>query len=325
LAIGEWFLGEGAVRNVDSTTVRTEAAQAVKRRATVIPGTRLAPWVFITPFFVLQAMWVLGPAVYAVWLSMHQDLNGMTGPFNGLDNYARVAGSDSFGTSVSHIVTFLVISGPIFLLGATLIALLIDSGAGWGRSIARVVMYLPFTLPPTVAVILWAFNYSPDASVFGPILHLLGVKNAIDLGTPDNLPRAISNLVLWQNLGAWIVLLTATLGGIPDEIIEMARTEGAGAWALIRYIKLPLIVPTMVLMLISVSQYMATLYTEPVLLGSTLQVDATYTPNMWIGNLASQGFFSQAAAAAMLILAVILPFTIAVSVRSGFYSIQDSN
>ena len=186
-------------------------------------------------------------------------------------------------------------------------------------------MYLPFTLPPTVAVIMWAFNYSPDASVFGPVLHLMGMQNAIDLGTPDNLPRAISNMVLWQNLGGWIVLLTATLSGIPDEIIEMARIEGAGAWALIRYIKLPLIVPTMVLMLISVSQYMATLFTEPVLLGGTLQVDANYTPNMWISNIASKGFFSQAAAAAMLILGVILPFTIAMSVRSGFYSIQDSN
>lgn len=314
---------DSRVRNVNSASVPARNIQKVGQKSTVIPGTRLAPWVFIAPFFILQAMWTLGPAVYAVWLSVHKDVNGMTGPFNGLANYASAAKSYSFGASVGNIWTFVLIVGPIFLFGATTISLLVNSGAGWGKVPARVLMYLPFTLPPTAAVIMWAFNFSPDASVFGPILHLMGIQNTSDLGTPNNLPRAIGNIILWQNLGGWIVLLTATLSGIPDEIVEMARIEGAGAWALVRHIKLPLIVPTIVLMLISVTTYMATLFTEPTLLSGTLSVDANYTPNMWINNIANNGLFSEAAAAAMLVLIVILPFTIAITIYTGFYRLED--
>ncbi len=311
------------MRNLNSASIQARDVRKVGQRSTVIPGTRLAPWIFITPFFLLQALWTLGPAVYAVWLSVHKDVNGTTGPFNGLQNYVRAAKSYSFGASVGNIWTFVLIVGPIFLFGATLIALLVDSDAGWGKVPARILMYIPFTLPPTAAVIMWAFNFSPDSSVFGPVLHLLGIQNASDLGTPNNLPRAIGNIILWQNLGGWIVLLTATLSGIPDEIIEMARIEGAGAWALVRRIKLPLIVPIIVLMLISVTTYMATLFTEPTLLSGTLEVDANYTPNMWINNIANNGLFSEAAAAAMLILIVILPFTLAITIRTGFYRQED--
>jgi ABC-type sugar transport system permease subunit len=311
------------VQNLNSASAQAHDVKRAAQRSTVIPGTRLAPWVFISPFFILQAMWTLGPAIYAIWLSVHKDVNGMTGPFNGLANYARAARSFSFGESVGNIWTFVLIVGPIFLFGATLISLLVNSDAGWGKVPARILMYLPFTLPPTAAVIMWAFNFSPDSSVFGPALHLMGIQNATDLGTPTNLPRAIGNIILWQNLGGWIVLLTATLSGIPEEIVEMARIEGAGALALIRYVKLPLIVPTIVLMLISVTTYMATLFTEPTLLSGTLQVDANYTPNMWINNIANNGLFSEAAAAAMLILIVILPFTIAITVYTGFYRLDD--
>jgi len=311
------------VRNLNSASVPARDVQGVGQRSTLIPGTRLAPWIFITPFFILQAMWTLGPALYAVWLSVHKDVNGTTGPVIGLQNYTRAASSFSFGASVGNIWTFVLVVGPIFLFAATLISLLVDSDAGWGKVPTRVLMYLPFTLPPTAAVIMWAFNFSPDSSVFGPVLHAMGIQNATDLGTPNNLPRAIGNIILWQNLGGWIVLLTATLSGIPDELVEMARIEGAGAWALVRYIKLPLIIPTIVLMLISVTTYMATLFTEPTLLSGTLQVDANYTPNMWINNIANNGLFSEAAAAAMLVLLVILPFTLAITVYTGFYRQDD--
>jgi multiple sugar transport system permease protein len=213
---------------------------------------------------------------------------------------------------------------PFFCIVATAIALVFDGQAGWAKNAFKLLIFLPFAIPATASTILWAYNYSPDSSVFSAPLHAAGVNNIFAFATPRALPYAIMNIVVWQNVGAWVVVLSASLAGIPQEIVEMARIEGAGALALVFRIKLPLILPVVVLMVVSVTGYVLTLITEPYLLQQALQVPATYTPNMWAYNISFQsGAFNLAAAAAMLLLLISSVFAVSLVLRSGVYRLQE--
>jgi len=291
------------------------------RRLPALTGTTVAPWVFIAPFFTLLIAFTLVPTLYALVMSLQSD---QTGHFVGLANYGTVLGDGDFRASVGVIWQAVYTLAPLFCVVATLIAVILDGAAGWGKDWVKLLIFLPYALPATVSTIIWAYNLSPDSSVFSPALHAAGIANVLAFSKPNTLPYAIMNIVVWQNVGAWIVVLTASLAGIPSEIVEMARIEGAGPLALIWRIKLPLIWPVLVLMIVSVVSYVLTLITEPYLLQQALQVPATFTPNMWAYNVSFQaGAFSLAAAASMLMLLVSSVFAIVFVLRSGFYRLQD--
>ncbi len=305
----------------DAAVSGAASARATRRLGAVLTGTRVAPWVFIAPFFLLLAAFTIGPMLYSLVMSFQSD---RTGALVGLDNYKTVLQDTDFQAAGGVIWQAIYTLAPFFCIVATAVALIIDGKAGWGKGLAKLLIFLPFAVPATASTIIWAFNYSPDSSVFAPLLHWAGTANVLSFGTPQTLPYTIMNIVVWQNLGAWVVVLTASLSGVPTEIVEMARIEGAGALSIIWRIKLPLIAPVLVLMVISVVGYVLTLITEPYLLQQALQVPATYTPNMWAYNISFQsGAFNLAAAAAMLMLAVSTVFALTLVVRSGVYRLQD--
>jgi multiple sugar transport system permease protein len=293
----------------------------VRRRGSALTGTRVAPWVFVAPFFILLFAFSLGPGLYSLYNSLQSD---QTGQFVGLDNYNAVVNDPDFQAAGRVIWQCVYTLAPLFCIIATVVALVLDSKAGWGKGLIKLLIFLPFAIPATASTILWAFNFSPDSSVFGAALRRMGAQDLLFFSTPTALPYAIMNIVVWQNVGAWVIVLTASLAGIPQELVEMARIEGAGALSIVRHIKLPLLMPVLVLMVVSVTSYVLTLITEPYLLQNTLSISATFTPNMWAYNISFQsGFFNLAAAAAMLLLLIASVFAILFVVLSGMYRLQE--
>lgn len=292
-----------------------------RRRRFRLTGTSVAPLVFVAPFFLLLIAFTVVPAVYAFYMSLQSD---QTGNLVGLNNYNTVLSDPDFQSALKVIWQCVYTLAPFFCIVAAAIALVIDGSAGWGKSAVKLLIFLPFAIPATASTIMWAFNLSPDTSVFSWILHRVGVQNMYAFSTPAALPYAIMNIVVWQNIGAWVVVLTASLAGIPPEIVEMARIEGAGPLDLALRIKLPLVLPILVLMTVSVVSYVLTLITEPFLLAQSLQIPQTYTPNMWAYSTGfTSGAFDLAAAAAMLMLLVSSVFAVTLVLRSGVYRLQD--
>jgi multiple sugar transport system permease protein len=286
-----------------------------------LTGTSVAPWVFVAPFFLLLIAFTIVPAVYAFYMSLQSD---QTGNIVGFNNYNTVLSDPDFQAALGVIWQCVYTLAPFFCIVAAAIALVMDGSAGWGKGAVKLLIFLPFAIPSTASTIMWAFNLSPDTSVFSWILHRFGVQNMYAFSTPTALPYAIMNIVVWQNIGAWVVVLTASLAGIPTEIVEMARIEGAGPFALALRIKLPLVMPILVLMTVSVVSYVLTLITEPFLLAQSLQIPQTYTPNMWAYSTGfTSGAFDIAAAAAMLMLLVSSVFAVTLVLRSGVYRLQD--
>jgi len=289
--------------------------------SSTLTGPRVAPWVFIAPFFLLLIAFTIAPTIYALVMSLKSDSSSA---FVGLDNYSTVVHDSDFQASAAVIWQSVYTLAPLFCIVVTVSALLLDGNAGWGKGWMKLLIFLPYAIPATASTILWSYNYSPDSSVFSPLLHGAGVQDVLAFATPRVLPYTIMNIVVWQNVGAWVVVLTASLAGIPQELVEMARIEGAGALSIIWHIKLRLVAPVLVLMVVSVVSYVLTLITEPYLLQKAMQVPVTFTPNMWVYNTSFQaGAFNLAAAASVLMLLVSAAFAFALVLRSGIYRLQD--
>jgi multiple sugar transport system permease protein len=303
------------------TPAHTPQPLAARHGRSALAGAKLAPWVFIAPFFLLLFAFSLGPGLYSLWMSSQSD---QTGKFIGLQNYQTVVQDSDFQAAAGVIWQCVYTLAPLFCVFAAVVALVLDSKAGWGKGLIKLLIFLPFAIPATASTILWAFNFSPDSSVFAAALHRMGAQNVLFFSTPTALPYALMNIVVWQNIGAWVMVLTASLAGIQQELVEMARIEGAGALGVVVHIKLPLLAPVLVLMVISVTSYVLTLITEPYLLQVTLLIPATFTPNMWAYNISFQSSaFNLAAAAAMLLLLVSSVFAIIFVWRSGIYRLQE--
>jgi raffinose/stachyose/melibiose transport system permease protein len=161
--------------------------------------------------------------------------------FIGLDNYARALDDTLFRSSFLHVVIYiaatLVLEVAVGLGLAGLVTM--RRGGLW----FRVAVFAPVMLPMVVVAVLWAFIYNPDFGLINGALEAVGLGDhqRIWLGDPDTALLAISLVSGWVYAGFYMVIFYAAFRQIPAEVLEAARLDGAGEWALFRRVKVPLI------------------------------------------------------------------------------------
>src|SRR5262249_24794039 len=138
------------------------------------------------------------------------------------------------------------IEAPILLLLALILALILDGAALRLRSFFRISFFLPYAIPGIVATLLWGYLYNPQLS---PITQGL---SALHLGAPnfqnsDLATWLIGNIAIWAGTGYQVLLLFAALQAISPNLYEAARLDGCSGWQTAWLIKVPLIVPALVL------------------------------------------------------------------------------
>jgi len=202
--------------------------------------------IFVLPFGVLFAAFYLVPIGYALVQSLYKvERTGTFGPvkevFGGLEQYQRVFSDSPFWESVGRVLLFGVVQVPVMLGVALLLALLLDSGLVKGRRFFRLAFFVPYAVPGVIAAIMWGFLYSPNLSPFKP------VTNAVDLLSADFVLWAMANVVTWVYVGYNMLIIYSALLAIPSEVYEAALLDGAGpvrtAWS----VKIPLVMPAIVL------------------------------------------------------------------------------
>jgi raffinose/stachyose/melibiose transport system permease protein len=207
----------------------------------VRPTRRITPWLFLAPALAVFGTAVLLPMLLTVGYSF-TEWNGF-GPmtFVGMDNYIRAIGDEVFRSSFIHVVIYiaatLVLEVAVGLGLAGLVIL--RSGGMW----FRVAIFTPVMLPAVVVAILWAFIYNPDFGLVNGALEVVGLEQfqRIWLGDPDTALLAISVVSGWVFAGFYMMIFYAAFRQIPSEVLEAARLDGAGDWALFRRIMVPMI------------------------------------------------------------------------------------
>lgn len=261
---------------------RVQKRPSPQRRKLVVTAYAL-----ITPFIVVFLAMVIGPLVYAGFLSLFQTRLIGGEQFVGLANFGKALTDPVFLAGVGRVTIFLLVQVPIMLGLALFFALAIDSGRMRGSRFARIAIFVPFAVPGVVAALMWGYLYGDD---FGPIAQTL---RAVGLPSPDLLSNelilfSMMNIVTWSFVGYNMIIMYAALRAIPTELYEAAEIDGAGAIRVAWSIKVPAIRPAIMLTLIFSVIGSFQLFTEPTLLAAIAPnvIGTSYTPNMYAYTLA---------------------------------------
>ena len=198
-------------------------------------------YIFIAPFMLGFILWFLIPALTSLWL-VFQNWN-MIAPakFIGLDNFKRIVSDSLFWQSLKVTTVYTIVSVPLSLALAFLLALLLNAKVR-GIAVFRTLYYLPSIVPAVANAVLWAWILNSEFGLLNAGLHTIGLPKILWLQEPEWALPALILMSLW-GLGGAMVIFLAGLQGIPNEFYEAAEIDGAGPWAKLWSVTIPLMSP----------------------------------------------------------------------------------
>lgn len=213
---------------------------------TRISANRLTPYLFIAPAAAVMLIALFYPIAYMIWGSFRDwDPSQTIGEteFVGLANYARLLTDPAFHESfwVTLVFAFTVVSVEM-VLGVGL-ALLLDRNIR-GMSVLRTLFILPMMIAPVVVGLVWRFMFHQTYGTFNRFLEAIGLPTVDWLGQNPLLSVIIADI--WQWTPFIFILPLAALQSLPRSALEAARIDGATTWQQIWYIKLPLMMPVLI-------------------------------------------------------------------------------
>ena len=222
-------------------------------------------YLFISPFFVLFAVFGLYPLVFSFFLSFTK-WDGLTEMTRmGLGNFSIMATDDIFFTSLWNTLAIGLMYVPPMFIGAFVFAMLLNTGWLRLRGLFRAAFFLPAVTPMVVVAIVFIMLYGQETGLLNYIVaRISALHPSLDL---DPVPWLVSEkwskisvsvLLVWRWTGYNMVLMLAGLQGIPNGYYEAARIDGAGALRRIWHITLPLMRPTFIFC--SITSLIGTVY-----------------------------------------------------------------
>jgi len=193
------------------------------------------------------------PIGYAVWLSLNEYsvITPGLSRFVGLDNYSQALGSSEFWDAMITTLVFTVVSVGLELAIGLAMALVMHQ-AFRGRALLRAVVLVPWAILTVVTAITWRTIFEPDLGFVNTMLETLSLPGAdvIWLGEQGYALGVMILADVWKTAPFMALLILAGLQGIPDELHDAAKVDGASTWQRFRRITLPLLVPAITVALI---------------------------------------------------------------------------
>jgi alpha-glucoside transport system permease protein len=225
---------------------------AMNKAVDVLPlrySESVRPWVFVGPALVLLGLFLVYPLVNTIFISFKDQFSQ---GFVGLENYKFVFTDPSMLRAIRNTFGWMIIVPAVAVVLGLAFATLADR-LRRGESVAKSVIFLPMAISFAGASITWRLVYSYRPQGFGSNIGLL---NGIAIGLGQNPIDWLSQqpwnnlylmvIMVWMQTGFAMVVLSAAIKAIPDEIIEAARIDGASEWQVFRRIMVPTILPTIV-------------------------------------------------------------------------------
>jgi multiple sugar transport system permease protein len=209
-------------------------------------ANRLTPYMFLAPAAVIMAIALLYPLGYMIWGSFRAwDPSQTIGEaeFVGLKNYVTLWNDPNFRESLSVTLRFAFFVVTFEMVIGVGLALLLDRNIR-GMSILRTLFILPMMIAPVVVGLMWRYMYHPTVGTFNRTLEGMGLPGVDWLGQ-----HALTSVIIadiWQWTPFIFILALAALQSLPRSALEAARIDGATAWQQIWYIKLPLMMPVLI-------------------------------------------------------------------------------
>lgn len=226
-----------------SAAIRTQPVPA----AVVLPRLRLpralAPWLLLAPSAVFLLAFTYWPVVQVVLGSL--TVQGFRGAAHwGFDNYARLFADEHFHTAVINNLIYAagtIVPSVVLALG---FALALRESTRL-TAVLRTLVVLPMLIPLVAAASLFAFIFLPNAGLLDYYLGWLGVAGTNWLGDPSLALGSVIAITVWKNCGYYMLFFLAGLAGVPQDLLDAARIDGANAVQRFFHVTLPLLGPTL--------------------------------------------------------------------------------
>lgn len=202
---------------------------------------RLTGLAFVIPSFAFLAVFSVYPMVRTVALSF-TNWDGMSNTAQnvGFANYTAALHDRLWWVSLEHGLFFVVMALIIMNGVGMALALAVDS-LRRGRTVYRVIFYIPCVLSGIVVAVIWKWLYEPVGGPLNSLLNSIGLDNLAKawLASPSTAIWAVSIASIWQGLGYPFLLYTAGLQNVSAELVDAARADGANAWQVFFHVRLP--------------------------------------------------------------------------------------
>lgn len=228
-----------------------------------VMSNKLIIAIYMLPALLFLALIIYIPIALTAYFGLN-DWNGIRAmKFIGLENYIGLIKDNDFWSSAGHSL-LLALFSCLSLVGYLVISLVLTSNIK-GANTLRKIYLIPMLLSSVAIAQLWLKIYHPSNGILNIFLESLGIVNTPEwLSNPSIVLYAIFLPILWQYAGFYILIYYAALKGVPKEIEEAARIDGATAWQIAWRIKVPLITEvlkvTLVLALVGSLKYFDLIY-----------------------------------------------------------------
>src|SRR5215212_5353603 len=272
----------------------------------------LTPYLFMAPYLALFITFIAIPAVYGIWISLHNYDYLLPGkPWVGLGNYVELftpgtSTSGPFWQSMEATGKFTLYSVPLLVVIPLIVALILNQKFR-GQSFFRAMYFAPYVLWVAVIGILWRFLL--DRNV-GYVNYYLG-----QLGLPDNiawtssLPWVWISLVgvtVWWTLGFNAVIYLAGLQDIDPALYDAAKVDGANRWQRFWHVTLPGLRPVLLFVITITILASANMFGQSYLITEGAPGESTQTAVMYIAEEGLRNYRMGSAAAMSYVLALFL-------------------
>jgi multiple sugar transport system permease protein len=279
-------------------------------------ANRFAPYILISPFLILFAVFGLFPLLFSLWLAFQswEPTSGLDAMrFVGIDNFVFALTDGWFWKSLRNTLWLAIASGLPQHLVALPLAVFLHGRMGRWRNVLSGAYFLPYITSTVAVAMLFSSMFSTDYGLINAALSgAFGIDPINWLWSPSTIKPAVAILVFWRYLGFNVVLYLAALQTVPKDLYEAARLDGAGAWSQFRAITLPAVKPMMLFAVtLSVIGGMQ-LFEEPFILtnGRGGSDQAAMTVAMYLYRLAFDfNDFGAASALAWMMFGIIAGLT----------------
>jgi multiple sugar transport system permease protein len=298
------------------TTATVDRVEGVPRQRRARPSTGrsfpLAGWLFISPAMLLFLLFILGPFVAAMALSLYSYDLLTPAEFVGLKNFRALASDDLLIKALGNTFVFAFASVVTHLIGGLLLAVAVNRGLNKVLSyFIRTAVFFPFLISWAAVALLWKYVLDPSFGILSYYLGLIGIEAPGWFTDPNWALPSIIGIDFWHTIGYTFLIMLAGLQTVPNEMTEAARVDGANRAQIFFFVTLPLMTPTMffasVITFIGAFQIF-----DPVqIITGGGPNDATITAVMYLYQTGFQAFqIGYASAIALVVFAVIMIVTI---------------
>ncbi|MFE5689717.1 carbohydrate ABC transporter permease [Streptomyces sp. NPDC056512] len=206
----------------------------------------LTAFLFTVPGLILFLAFVAVPILYAGYVSLF-NWGGFGSPsdFVGVDNFTRLFQDPVFLGDLWRGLLLVALSLGLQLPFALAMAVLLNQKLR-GRAVYRMLFFAPYVLSEVITGVLFSMIFAPDSGLADKVLGAVGLDGVGGLwfAGQSTVMATLFLVMTWKYFGFHMMLLLAGLQGIPPELTEAARIDGANAWQRFRNITLPLLGPT---------------------------------------------------------------------------------